>query len=710
MIERIKQLLDLTLHGKMYVQSNPTKYDREDLFLPDKERDVKRLCQYILNQEPLITPYSCMTGFFRFDDTVIGDAFTRIGHTNTKAAMDSFYLKPLHGISTMEWQHATADYQRVLHGGLTGILADIQESKSIHSSASEHAFLTGLEQVARALILWAEKCSARAAQAAAKMNIPEYQNNLWLLAETLKRVPKYAPQNFYEAVLTIYICYSLDPDSVGTLDRYLSVFYCADLKKGILTRDMAMAYLQELYLMLQAKTATSEPAFTRGGESHFCVGGYLPSGEDCFNETSRLIIDSLIDLPVYCPQITLRWTKKLSHDDFRYVMDCERKDPFKRFAFTNDEKRLKCYTEICHIPFERAVNYTMVGCNEPAFLGAITGSTSKGNIAHCVDVLFHEKSYLIENVKSFEDFYAIFEQEMISDLDIIYAYDDKYNMLRAKDTNYVSSLVFHDCIENAVSMTQGGGNTVIASPMLIGITNVIDSLIVVRQFVFEEKRITMHELIDAVQQNWNGHEMIRTLLLRRGHFFGNDDDLSNAIAQRLYLSFYRYLKNKTNIFGYHFLVGDLMGYNEHHKWFGASTKATPDGRHDGDLLKFCIGQSEGRDRNGLTALLNSVAKLDPHGIACGCTVTNVSLDKGLIDNDANFEKTVDIFETYFQNGGVHFQLTYVSHEELVAAQKDPGKYQNLRVRVTGYSDYFVRLNESLQTDIIRRTMQDVVHS
>ena len=122
-------------------------------------------------------------------------------------------------------------------------------------------------------------------------------------------------------------------------------------------------------------------------------------------------------------------------------------------------------------------------------------------------------------------------------------------------------------------------------------------------------------------------------------------------------------------------------------------------------LRFGLEQGGGRDREGLTALLNDIASIDPNAIACGSTVTNISIDEQLIKDDSNFEKTVDMFEAYFRNGGVHFQLTYVSKEDLIAAQKNPEKYQNLRVRVTGFSDYFVKLHESLQNYVIERTIQ-----
>lgn len=705
MTERIKKLTELTLSGQMYADTVKTTYDEADLLLPRQQMESKRVCEYILNQEPKLTEYSCLTGFFNFDGSVVGDAFRRGGHKATQEAFKLFYLKPIDNLSTMEWQHATADYTKVLNKGIRGIIYDIEESLTCHNEPEQVEFLLALKRVATALIAWAHKCSERALTLSLTTQNEEYRNNLKKLSEALFRVPENAPETFYEAVLCIYLCFSADPDSVGTLDRYLYPFYKRDIKNGTLTKEEAAEYLQELFLMLQAATRITSSNFTRGGESHFCVGGYLPNGEDGFTELSRLIVESMIDLPTYIPQVTLRWTKKTPREVFRFMLDCERKDPHKRIAFQNDEKRIKCYTEICGIPFERAVGYTTVGCNEPVFLGAIIGSNSKINFLRSMETVFHKKSKLIENNASFDDFFDIFKKELFSDLERAYEYDNFYNKQRAQDINYISSLVFNDCIENAKSLTQGGGNTVIASPMCLGITNVIDSLCVVKQFVFDEKLFPMSELIAALKADWQGYEDMRMLILKKGKFFGNDDDTSNYIAQKLYRELYDFLKDKTNLYGYHWLIGDLLGYNIHHKWFGEKTLATPDGRYNGDMLKFGLGQSEGRDREGLSALLNSIAKVDPNGIGCGSTVTNITLDEQLIKNDDNFEKTVDLLLTYFQNGGVHFQLTYVSKDDLMCAKETPDEYKHLRVRVTGFSDYFVKLNEAIQDDIIARTEQ-----
>jgi len=703
MNKRIERLTKLTLEGKMYAYPTATKFDREDLFLSKQQRESKRLCEFIMNQEPVITEYSKMTGFFNCNGTVVGDAFHRMGHENFGKLYNNFYCKSVDNLSTFEWQHATADYKKVLEKGISGIIEEIDESLKTHDKEEEIEFLNALKNVANTFIEWAHKCSRKALELSKTIENDEYRKNLIELSEALLRVPENKPSSFYEAVLTIYICFSADPDSVGTLDRYLTPFYQEDMKNGTLTKDEAKEYLQELFLMLQAATPVTSDRFTRGAESHFCIGGYMPNGEDGYNEVSELILESLLELPTWIPQVTLRWTKKTPKKVFRHVLDMERKDPNKRIAFQNDEKRMKCYTEICGFPFEKAVGYTTVGCNEPAFLGAITGSNSKINFARSIDTLFHKKSESIINTKDFEEFYGVFWNELKSDLEIAYEYDDKYNRERAKDINYLSSIFFQGCIEKAKSMTQGAGDIVIASPMIMGIPNVIDSLIIVKQFVFDDKIISMEELVKALENNWEGYEELRGVILKKGDFFGNDTDRSNYVAQKLYQSLYEYLKNKKNIFAYQWLVGDLTGYNEHYKWFGEKLKASPDGRFSGDILKFGLGQSEGKDRNGLTALLNSIAKVDPNGIGCGSTVTNITIDEQLIKNDDNFEKTVDMLETYFKNGGVHFQLTYVSKEDLINAKETPENYGNLRVRVSGFSDYFVRLNDALQDDIIERT-------
>ena len=705
MKERINQLAKLTLRGEMCPTPIETDFDRNDIFLSEHQKASKRLSEFILNQEPIITEFSRMTGFFRYNGSVYGDYFNFQGNKHTGELMEKFYLKHIDNISVMEWQHAVADFEKVLKKGISGIINDIDISLNNHTEPEKIDYLNALKNTANTFILWAHKCSKKVREFAEGVENKQYRENLNKLSDALLRVPENKPTSFYEAVLSVYVCFAIEPDGIGLPDRYLYPYYIKDINDGVITREEAKEYLQEFFLMLQSATPYTSPNFTKGGQSHFAVGGYLADGSNGYNALSELIIESLMELPTYIPEITFRWNEKTPREVFRYVLDCERKDPFKRIAFQNDEKRIKSYTEICGMSYEDAVKYTLTGCNEPAFPGEISASTSKVNVLRCIDTIFHKNADNILTAKTFEEFYDIFEKELVSDLDIAYEYDDKYNLIRAKDYDYVSSLLFNNCIEEAKSIAHGAGKNAISSPMLIGMVNLIDCLIIVKQFVYDEKRVAIDELVSALKSNWEGFENLRLEILKTGDFFGNDTDRSNEVAQRLYTSLYNYLKDKRTVFGFPILVGDHTGYNQHFHWFGNATNATPDGRCKGQPLKYGINQAEDKDRNGLSALMNSISKADPTGISCGATVTNFTLDEQLIKNDALFDKTVEMLETYFKNGGKHFQLNYVSKEDLIKAKNTPENYKNLRVRVTGFSDNFVNLHEDVQDSIIRRTSQ-----
>ena len=703
MNERIESLANKTVSGEMYVYPVKTEYDRCDLFLPPIKMSGKRVCEYIRNQEPLIVPESRFTGLIKFDGSVEGDIFGRTGHKNNSIACEYFYNRPVDNLLTFEWQHSVGNFGKIIAGGITGVKDEINKSIQKHKE-DENAlqFLETQSDICDAIIDWAKKCSKKALIVSECTNNTEYKKNLKRLSQALEHVPENPANNFYEAVLSLYVCYGFIPDSIGLIDRYLYPFYKKDIESGNLTKEEASEYLQELFLMLQARIHISSDRFYRGGESHFCVGGYLENGEDGFNELSKLIVDSLMELPTWIPQISMRWTRKTPHEVLHYMMDCERKDPNKRIAFVNDEPRINGLMKYTGFSYKKAITYSMIGCNEIALPGGIVFGFDQMNIVRCVQNTFFNRREDIVKTKTFDEFYDIFQEEMFNDLWEADKIGRGLQTIRSRDCNLVSNIFIDGCITNAKSVTQGGTDTYIAVGVLIGISNVIDSLSVTKQLVFDEKKITMEKLIDALQNNWNGYEDLREYILKKGMFFGNNDDCSNSIANRFFKSLDNW-NTGDNYLKKPWVFGNLIGYNEHNKFFGNNTKATPDGRFDGDMINFGIGQSEGKDRNGLTALLSSVAKCDPYSILTGPSVTNVLLDEQLVKKDENFEKLVYLFEAYFKMGGTHFQLTYVSKEDLINAKKTPDKYKNLRVRVSGFSDYFVFLNEGLQDEIIQRT-------
>ena len=702
MNDRIKKLTEKTVAGEMYVYPVKTEYDRTDLFLSPIKMSGKRACEYILNQEPRVEEESCFTGLLKFDGSVEGDIFNRGGHKNFADLVHLFYGKPVDDLVTFDWQHSVGDFGNVINRGLVGVKEDIEASKIKYQEDNEAIeFLETQTDFCDTVVKWAHKCSERAAAVAEKTENAEYKKNLKKLSETLLKVPENPAESFYEAVLSLYVCYAFIPDSIGLIDRYLYPYYKNDIEKGVITNEDAAAYLQELFLMLQARILRTSDRFFRGGESHFCVGGYLPNGEDGFNEFSKLIVDSLLDLPTWIPQISFRWTEKTPTSTLRYMLDCERKDPNKRIAFVSDTPRINAFMKYEGLSYEEAVEYTMAGCNEICRPGGIISGPDEINILRSVQNTFFKRTENILNAESFDEFFNIYKEELFGDLweanDIAKGLQD----VRDRDKNIVSNIFIRGCIENAKPITPKYVRS-FAIGALIGIPNVIDSLTIVKQFVFDEKICTMEELVNALKDNWAGHEDLRTLILKKGKFFGNDDYTSNEIAHRFFGALDEW-DNTDTFLGKKWLFGNLVGYHDHHRVFGEVTKATPDGRYDGDLLTFGIGQGNEKDREGLTALLNSVAKCDPYNIMTGPSVTNLTLDEQLVKNDDNFEKLVSMLENYFKMGGTHFQLTYVSKEDLINAKKMPDDYKNLRVRVSGFSDYFVFLNEGLQDDIIHRT-------
>ena len=703
MNDRIRKLMERTIAGEMWVDPVKTEYDRKDLFLSPVKMSGKRVCEYIANQDILILEESCFTGLMHFDGSVEGDIVHRGGHKNFSIATKHFYNQPVDNLVTFEWQHCVGDYENIMRQGLVGIKEEIADSKTAHEGdQAAIEFLETQEDFCDAIIQRAWKGAKLAARKAEQVENVSYKENLLQLSEGLMKVPEKPAESFFEAILCLYFCYPFIPDSIGLIDRYLYPYYEKDIQRGVLTRERAKEYLQELFLMLQARTHISSDRFYRGGESHFCIGGYLPNGEDGFNELSRLVLEALMELPTWIPQISLRWTKKTPQEVWRFVLDCERKDANKRIAFVNDEPRIRGLMEHTGLSWEEAVSYTMIGCNELALPGGIVFGFEMINIVRSVENTFYQRKEDILKAESFDRFYEIYHEELCRDMDRAEEICKGFQEIRSRDCNLVSNIFLKGCIERAKSLTQGGAERYIAVAQLIGISNVIDSLSVTKQFVYDEKLLTMEQLVEALENNWQGYEDMRNLILKKGHFFGNDDDCSNFVARKFTDSLCAW-NLAENFLGKKRMFGNLVGYNEHHKFFGDGLRATPDGRCAGDMINFGIGQFQGKDRNGLTALLNSVAKCDPHAVLTGPSVTNILMDEKLVRDDANFEKLATLLETYFKSGGTHFQLNYVSKEELVAAKIKPQEYKNLRVRVSGFSDYFNNLNDALQDEIIERT-------
>ncbi|MBR5308149.1 MAG: hypothetical protein IKU43_05210 [Clostridia bacterium] len=706
MTDRIAKMAEYCMNNEIYPAAVLPKFDEADMLLSDSKRNAKRACEYMLAQNVRIDDDARFAGLIKFDSAEFpGDIFRRQGHKHFRAVKDVFYANPQENLSTFEWQHSTPDFTFVINNGIKGLKAKIASSKDTHKdNPASVDYLEALDIVCDGIIAWAHKCADECEKKSSEAKTDDRKNELLKMAQILRKVPENPAETFRETIQTVFFCFHFLPDSIGTPDRYLYKSYIKEISEGTITREDAKELIQEWFITINGFTnCKTSWAGDKGGESHFAIGGYTKDGEDGFNELSRLIIEAMMEMPVYRPQVSLRWTPKTPSEVLYYVLDCERHDKYKRIAVVNDEPRVKGFMHNVGVSFEDAINYTMVGCNEPAFCGSIWMGGNTGNIARSLVNTLYDKKEAVLKCQSFDEFYALYEKELHSDLDRLFWYGNHYNNLRSYDTNVISSLFINGCIENAKSVEKGGARINITGSNLMGFVCVIDSISIIKQFVFDEKIVTMKEMLDALCANWSGYEELRSQILRKGKFFGNNYETSDEVSNRFTESLYKFAHGRKDKFGNSILFGTLTGYNPHYAWFGKKTKATPDGRFDGEPFMVGVGQSRGKDREGLTALLTSVAGVDKFGILCGPFVCNVLLEESLIRNDDNFGKTVKILETYLKMGGLHFQLNYVSREELIAAKNNPDDYASLRVRVSGFSGYFTKLNEHIQDNVIART-------
>ena len=706
--ERILRLAERSKAVDIYPELVVPQYDREYMLGSKLLCDAHRLAQYLAAQTVSIHPDANFVGLIKYDSSVRGDLFKRVGFQNYSALCNEFYKKPFENLATRDHQHANAKFGDVIKMGLTGLKKKIISFKLIHEDNKDKVeYLNALEIVLDGIVQWELKC-ANACETMAEMeSSPERAAQLCEMGRVLRRVPLYPARTFREGIQCLYFCFQFVPDSIGTPDRYLYDLYRQDIESGALTRDNAKEMIQELYTMINGwTTPTNVWASDKGGESHFCIGGYTLDKEDGFNELSRLLLESLMEVPTYRPQISMRWTEKTPREALRYVLDCERKDTYKRVALISERRRVEALTELCGFAFEDAITYTMCGCNEPAVQGGINMAACNFNGVRCLDRLLYDCTGEVLQAKDFDAFYALFEREFARDVDRYIEINDGMNKYYTADVDILSSIFMDGSIEKAKSINAGGNRLGFNGVSLIGTGTVIDSLIVIKQFVYDDKLFTMEQIMNMLKVNWKGFDDVHRLIYRTAKYFGNDEPFSESVAQRYTDTIYRLFKDRRDQFGYPYLIGDLIGYCTHNAYFGRSMRATPDGRYDGENISFGAGQTGGRDRNGLTAMLNSVANMSKTHIMCGPTVTNVMLDESLIRDDVKFEKTVDLIEAYFRKGGLHIQLNYVSREELIAAQKEPEKHENLRVRVSGFSGYYTLLDPEHQQEIIERTHQE----
>jgi formate C-acetyltransferase len=266
-----------------------------------------------------------------------------------------------------------------------------------------------------------------------------------------------------------------------------------------------------------------------------------------------------------------------------------------------------------------------------------------------------------------------------------------------------TSAVIDDCIATATDWHAGGSRYKIATMSGVAVGTVADALSGIRTHVFEQRTFGMARLIEALDKNWEGDEVMRQTLANKTPHYGNDDDRADELAVRVQEIFCTAVERHTDIQGARYWV-DLLPTTSHIA-LGEVTGATPDGRKAGSWLSEGVSPVQGHDRKGPTAATRSVAKLD-HARTNG-TLLNVKINPQTVKSDRDLHKLAALIRGYFSQGGHHMQFNIVDRDLLLEAMDRPDRHRNLLIRVAGYSDYFTLLSKEIQREILSRAEHGV---
>ncbi len=264
------------------------------------------------------------------------------------------------------------------------------------------------------------------------------------------------------------------------------------------------------------------------------------------------------------------------------------------------------------------------------------------------------------------------------------------------------SLLFDDCITKGQDYHDGGPRYNSTYIQGVGMGTIADSLSAIKYHVFEKRRFSMKELLQGLKNNFGNDEVMRMTLLNKTPKYGNDDDFADDLAKFVFEAYFETVDGRPNTKGGEYRVNLLP--TTVHIYFGQMTGATPDGRQAGSPLSDGISPSHGADKKGPTAVIKSVARID-HSRTGGTLLNQKFMPEVLADQEGR-GKLADLVRSYFKLGGHHIQFNVISAETLRDAQSHPENYQNLIVRVAGYSDYFVNIGKDLQNEILARTEQN----
>lgn len=629
--------------------------------------------------------------------------------------------------------HNAYDIPKILNLGLKGIKEEIKEKLvsldlTREEDQDKRLFYEAVLISCDAVIDYCKRYSQTALDMADKENNPIRKKELEKIADVCAWVPENPARDIWDAIqvvsfmqLIIQTETSGDSVSPGRLDQYFYPYYKKDTAEGKYDNGQVQELLDCLWIKLNEiiKVQSTESVRIHPGfpmTPTVTIGGLTPEGEDATNELSFLMLNSQEHIRLTNPQFTARYHKDTPNEFKLRAAEVVKLGTGMPAMFGDDKSIESMQRAYPDIPLERIRDYRIVGCIEYAprgFQGRITGGWF--NLAKVVDLGLNNgvdrltgqqlgpKSGNVEDFKDFDDAFESVRKQMeyfIKHLVINAAVVDKVQ--RENTPHIFLSCLTEGCIEKGKDMTEDGslwGATAVAQ---VGLATASDSLAAVKKVVFEDKAISMKELKEAQDNDFAGEkgEEIRQLLLAAPKY-GNDNDYADEVTKAATDMFFEVIENHKDIDGRPFtsMMLTLGGTVSH----GFLTGATANGRKSKEPVSDSMSPSNGADEQGPTGVLLSASKIDQGHLAAG-SVVNLKFTKTALGEGEDLQKFVDLADTYLLDlKGQEVQVNVVDGETLRQAQKHPENYQDLVIRVAGYSTRFVELAKELQDDIIDRT-------
>lgn len=620
--------------------------------------------------------------------------------------------------------HTQPDYYQVMRRGTRAIVNDIDKKISdlnLADARDQKRFFwyKAAKAELEALPIWAGHYADEAEKQAGKEADPKRKEELLEIARICRKVPAEPAETFYEALQAVWFCHvavRLETCgisiSMGRFDMELAPYLDKDIASGKLTWDQAEELMECMWLKFNESNImlpdAKEPFMSRQA---LTLGGVDSEGMDVTSDMSYLIIKTHESIHLHQPSICMRVHAETPFELLREALRVNRLGGGIP-SFFNDK---------IHIPalmnrgasLEDARNYGIVGCVEPApaYTSWASCSAGKFNLPKCFMLSLHDGLDIqtgkqigihvgkAENFQSFEEVKKAYADMVAYFARLEIMAENAIEIGQADRCPVPLMSVLHvGCLESGTDVTEGGAKYNWAAPQATGQATVGDGLEAIKTAVFDEKKITLKELLEVVDSNYAGEEGLRQYLLSLPKY-GNDIDEPDYLVRFALKAFTDQMHNYHNARGGIFHAGSFPGPS--HVTFGNALGATPDGRKAGEAFPAGLSPVSNRNTAAFTSIVNSASKLDYFSASNG-TVITAWLSDSMLSTERGIENVAAVIKTYFERYGQEIQFNVVSAEELIDAQKNPEKHRALVIRVTGWSSFFVGLDKTLQDELIER--------